>query len=129
MISDQISAVLSQDFLDNLFPENRADEFFEALLGDASEGAYDIRLSLESVDLKQIALEFQLRARPGKCLVCSLTFGLPNVFLRHPILDIKGIVSSIANRLEGIAAVKGWHLGETKGTSPDFHRIPLVVTI
>lgn len=128
MISDQISVLLSQEFLDSLFPEDRADQFFEALLGDASEGAYDIRLTLVSVEPKQIELEFQLRARPHKCLVCNLTFGLPKVFSLHPIINIKGMVEKITARLEGHASIRGWHMGETNGVSSDFHMIPLFLT-
>ncbi len=34
----------SQDILNGIFPSDRADQFFDALFGDTSEGAYDIVL-------------------------------------------------------------------------------------
>lgn len=125
----QVSDRLSQAFLDDLFPEDRTDDFFDALFGDASEGAYDIRLCFDRQTDSAVHLVFQLKARPGKCLVCSLTFGLPEVFVRHPVINITGLVEKISEQLNGIATVTGWTLGETQKYSSDLHLIPLILDI
>ncbi|THB73665.1 MAG: pancreas/duodenum homeobox protein 1 [Desulfobacteraceae bacterium] len=129
MVSEQISDILSQAFLDDLFPKDRTDDFFEALFGDVSEGAYDIRLGFVKHTNTRIELEFQLSVRPDKCLACSLTFGLPNVFERHPIINVKGLVDKISQSLNGVATVSGWALGETRMHSNDLHLIPLTLDI
>ena len=35
--------MFSQEFLTNLFPPERTNDFFEALFGDPEDGAYDIK--------------------------------------------------------------------------------------
>lgn len=120
---DQISA---QDYLDTLLPENLSDQFFEALYGDASEGAYDIQLEFISASEKRIVLAFNLKQRPGKCLVCSLTYGLPTVFSRHPLINIKGMVEKIKEK--GIR-VKSWRLGDTEEQTSSFHTIPFYLDL
>ena len=45
MKKEAVDALFTPEYLQELFPENRANDFFEALLGDADEGAYDISLS------------------------------------------------------------------------------------
>ena len=77
--------ILSQDRCEQLFPHDLADRFFEALYGDTEEGAYDIRLKFKGQKQDRLEFEFQLKQRPGKCLACNLTYGLPNVFSRHPV--------------------------------------------
>jgi hypothetical protein len=114
--------IFTQDFLDELLPLNLSDQFFEALYGDASEGAYDIRLEFVSVADKQILLCFKLVQRPGKCLVCSLTYGLPKVFSRHPLINIKNMVTKIEKKGVKIAS---WRLGNTEEKSSALHSIPL----
>jgi len=115
---EQVSA---QDYLDTLLPREISDQFFEALYGDTSEGAYDISLEFISANDKRIVLAFNLTQRPGKCLVCSLTYGLPNVFLRHPLINIKGMVKKIEET--GIK-IKSWRLGDTEENSRSLHVIP-----
>ena len=112
--------ILTQDFLDTLIPPEIGDQFFEALYGDASEGAYDIRLKFLNADEKQIVLTFDLTERPGKCLMCSLTYGLPTVFSRHPLINIKNIVEKIEEK--GIC-VKEWRLGKTEERNSSTHAI------
>ena len=126
MDKNQIEEVITQTYLDSLMPPEKSDQFFEALYGDASEGAYDIRLSPISVSEERIVLAFNLHQRPGKCLVCSLTYGLPNVFSRHPLINIKGMVDQISQR--GIP-VKEWKLGDTQEHSSALHTIPLYLTL
>ncbi|MCF6249374.1 MAG: pancreas/duodenum homeobox protein 1 [Desulfobacula sp.] len=117
----ELTQIFTQDFLDTLLPAQKSDQFFEALYGDASEGAYDIQLELISVTTSRIVLAFNLTQRPGKCLVCSLTYGIPNVFTRHPLINIKGMVEKIEEK--GIK-VKCWRLGDTEENSSELHVIP-----
>ena len=121
-----LEKIATQDFLDSLLPPEKSDQFFEALYGDASEGAYDIRLECLSVGSKRIVLAFNLIQRPGKCLVCNLTYGLPTVFQRHPLIDIKGMVRKIE---ESGLKISGWRLGETEENSPSLHVIPLYLDL
>jgi hypothetical protein len=115
--------------LEALFPADLADRFFDALYGDADEGAYDIRLHFANGDDRRLTFEFHLHQRPGKCLVCSLTYGLPKVFPRHPILDLKGLVARIDDLLEDGLACKKWFLGSTREVSPTLHAIPLTIQL
>ena len=119
-------ATLDQDFLDAAFPAQRTDDFFDALFGGAEEGAYDIRLVCRNVTPDRAVLAFELRRRPGKCLVCNLTYGLPQVFQRHPVLNVAGVAKAVAARL-------GWPRNQplepgTHGKiSHELHAIPLVL--
>ena len=124
-----IAQRLSPENLDKLFPPERADRFFEALLGDVSEGAYDIRLALTDVAGDRLELAFQLQQRPGKCLRCSLTYGLPRVFSRHPVIGLDDLVAAISLELEGLADCSRWEMGSTREMSPTLHSIPLTVFI
>ena len=118
--------IITQEFLDTLLPPELSDRFFDALYGDCSEGAYDIRLEPVSVSDKRIVLAFSLTQRPGKCLVCSLTYGLPTVFSRHPLINIKGMMDKIK---EAGIPVADWRLGETEESTSSLHTIPLYLTL
>jgi hypothetical protein len=122
----ELTQVFAQEFLDELLPAEKSDHFFEALYGDASEGAYDIRLEFISANRGRIVLAFNLTQRPGKCLVCSLTYGLPKVFTRHPLINIKGMVDKIVEK--GIQ-VEQWRLGETEESSSTQHTIPFYLDL
>ncbi|MFN3535064.1 MAG: pancreas/duodenum homeobox protein 1 [Desulfatiglandales bacterium] len=111
--------------LEKLLPRERADQFFEALYGDRKEGAYDIALVFKGIRDSVASFEFQLKERPGKCLACNLTYGLPEVFQRHPVIDLKGLVSKIGE-LFG-REVKGFRLMHTNAISKSVHVIPLEV--
>jgi hypothetical protein len=117
--------LFAPDVLKQLFPETRSDQFFDALYGDAEEGAYDI--GLEFMGVRKNRLEFMLRLtqRPGKCITCSLTYGLPEVFSRHPIINIKGLVRNIETLLDGKVRCADWQLGPTQEISNTVHAIPL----
>jgi hypothetical protein len=117
--------LFAPDVLKQLFPKDRSDQFFDALYGDAEEGAYDI--SLEFIGSRGNRLEFMLRLsqRPGKCITCSLTYGLPEVFTRHPIINIKGLVKNIGALLDGRGHCSDWQLRPTQEISKDVHVIPL----
>jgi hypothetical protein len=121
-----LGQIFTQDYLDTLLPKELSDHFFEALYGDASDGAYDIQLEFISAHDKRIVLAFNLIKRPQKCLVCSLTYGLPTVFTRHPLINIKGMVKKIEER--GIK-IKKWQLGDTEENSNSLHVIPFFLDI
>ena len=112
-----------------LFPHDRADLFFEALYGDPSEGAYGINLVFKGQDGDTLQFEFQLEERPGKCLACNLTYGLPEVFSHHPIINIKGLIRDIDQILSGQWKCADWRLGMTREVSRELHILPLVITI
>ena len=122
----ELKNIFTQDFCDTLLPPERSDEFFEALYGDASDGAYDIRLELLSANNDRVVLAFNLIQRAGKCLVCSLTYGLPTVFMRHPLINIKGMIQQIKDT--GVP-VKDWQLGSTEEDTTTLHVIPLYIDL
>lgn len=126
---ENFSDIFSAETLRALFPAERADDFFEALLGDASEGAYDIRLAFKNQAANTLNFELELHERPGCCLACNLTYGLPEVFGRHPVIDIKGLVARIDSLLAGRATCTGWKLGVTRTVSKSLHTIPLAVAL
>ncbi len=131
LLMSKIKEIFTTDALKKLFPPQRTDDFFEALFGDAQDGAYDIELKFVNDDLedKKLYFELHLIERPRKCLACNLTYGLPEVFSRHPIINIKGLVADINSLLGDIAMTKGWTLRHTRQDSSELHIIPLVVEL
>jgi len=127
MSSENFNAIFTQEVLEKLFPKERTDHFFDALFGDAEEGAYDIALKFKGNNKEMLEFEFHLNQRPGKCLACHLTHGLPQVFLRHPVLNIKGLIQDIDSLLNGKARCKEWQLGVTRELSKKIHVIPFTV--
>ncbi|MBU0986636.1 MAG: pancreas/duodenum homeobox protein 1 [Proteobacteria bacterium] len=129
MQTECLSDVFTPEAMKELFPADRTDRFFEALFGDTAEGAYDI--SLEFKEHRRNGLEFglHLTPRPGKCLSCGLTFGLPDVFARHPIINIKGLIQNIDRILAGRGRCVEWQLGLTREISNDLHIIPLNISL
>ena len=121
--------LFATDVLKQLFPKDRSDQFFDALYGDVEEGAYDI--GLEFIGSRGNRLEFMLRLtqRPGKCITCSLTYGLPEVFTRHPIINIKGLVQNIGALLDGRGRRVDWQLGPTQEVSDVVHVIPFIIIL
>lgn len=129
-MTTSLAEIFNHETLLQLFPKSRTDEFFEALFGDASEGAYDICLEFAgNPDPKTYNFELHLKQRPGKCLACNLTYGLPEVFSRHPGLNIKGLVAELAAKLGVAPEQVSWQLGVTKSVSKALHIIPLMVTV
>ncbi|MDR2055198.1 MAG: hypothetical protein LBQ10_04950 [Desulfovibrio sp.] len=118
---------LDQSFLDGLFPAERTEEFFDALFGGGEEGAYDIGLVCRSLSPTRAELAFELRRRPGKCLACNLTYGLPQVFQRHPVINVSGIVKAVAEHLGWRTENLQWRLGSTEEISHELHAIPLLL--
>lgn len=128
MGAEELKKVFTPDKLACLFPAEKSNEFFDALFGDASEGAYDIELKFNGANAEFIEFEFLLKQRPGKCLACNLTYGLPQVFSRHPIINVKKLVTEIT-AVAGINEAKDWTLGSTREISRNLHAIPLRIKI
>ena len=129
MATTDLTTILSKENLAKIFPRERANEFFEALFGDADEGAYDIELAYRAVQGKTLIMDLQLQQRPNRCLACNLTQGLPQVFARHPVINVKGIVREIEALLGGIYTCPSWSLGYTEQRSRTLHIIPLQIVL
>lgn len=119
--------IFSADVLLDLFPASRSNEFFEALFGDAEEGAYDIALNYRGAGDGKLTFELQLHQRPGCCLACNLTHGLPQVFSRHPVINIGGLVEKIDGLLGDDTSCGEWALGYTEQQSSAMHIVPLTI--
>ncbi len=128
MSEKDAQSLLTREVLEEILPPERADQFFEALFGDSSEGSFDIGLSFKALRGQVLELEFQLRQRPGKCLACNVTYGLPQVFSRHPVIDVPGVVQQVTSLVNG-SRVEGWELGRTREVSGELHVIPLTITL
>ena len=112
-----------------MLPPEKTDEFFEALFGDASEGSYDIELLFDGYDGKSLRFNIALHQRPGHCLACNLTQGLPQVFSRHPVIDVAGIVEQVDVLLGDKGHAGEWQLGFTQQSSQALHIIPLTIEL
>ena len=124
--------IFTPSYLDEVFPPSKTDAFFEALFGDAEEGAYDIRLRFESPDPAvpvpaQLRFAFHLMQRPGMCLACNLTYGLPQVFSRHPLLAVGKLAQTLCAQVQ--AAPASWELTSTREISRSLHVIPFIIKI
>jgi len=126
-----ITDIFNEQVLQELFPPERTNDFFEALFGDADEGAYDIHLRFDGHEATANSLRFflDLVERPGCCLACNLTYGLPEVFSRHPVINIKGLVADIEEKLADRARCVDWRLGTTVQQSKGLHSIPLTIQL
>jgi len=122
---EKATLVFTREKLDELFPLERSDAFFDALYGDAAEGAYDIRLAFRAVEPKTLHFAFELHQRPGKCLACNLTYGLPQVFARHPLINLKGLAAQLSGLVGWNAEEISYALGRTEESSSELHLIPL----
>ena len=120
-------AIFTPACLNEVFPPERTDQFFEALFGGAEDGAYDIRLALLSSSENKLDFLFELHQRGDACLACNLTRGLPAVFLRHPVINIKGVTAELARRAGWEDGTWEWNLGETDEISRALHVIPLTL--
>jgi hypothetical protein len=129
MQSAELKKIFTARNLDELFPESRTNDFFEALFGEAEEGSYTIRLRFEEAQGSSLRFLFELHQRPGKCLACNLTTGLPHVFTRHPIIDAKGTAHALCDMLPAPAACETWEIGPTRQYSSSLHAIPLTITL
>lgn len=124
-----IEQLLTTEVLQDMFPRERANDFFDALFGDADEGAFDIQLGYRGSNEKQLTMELLLHERPGRCLACNLTQGLPQVFSRHPVININGVVEKLDEILGDSAKCGEWSLGYTEQPSRSLHVIPINITL
>ena len=129
MTSDTFDTLFTKETLQKIFPKERANDFFDALLGDASEGSYDIELAFGGVDDNSLTMELLLHERPGCCLACNLTQGLPQVFSRHPIIGVNSIVKDIDELIGDKARCGEWSLGYTEQRSSSLHVIPIKIAL
>jgi hypothetical protein len=131
MTVDIYRELFPASFLNDLFPAARSNDFFAALYGDIEEGAYDISLGYEGFNPARNTLRFALNLteRPGKCLACHLTHGLPEVFARHPIINIAGVVARIDEQLGDRAACNAWHLDSTQTIARNLYAVPLIIEL
>jgi hypothetical protein len=121
----EFEKIFSSEVLNEIFPSEKSDEFFEALFGDSEEGAYDISLKFREKKDNELIFDFSLDQRPGKCLVCSLTYGLPKVFVKHPVINISEVVEKIAEKIGKSDSSPEWEIGSTISVSREQHLIPL----
>jgi hypothetical protein len=131
MATEDFNKLFHEGVLKEIFPDQKADQFFEALYGGTEDGAFSINLTFVDYDQATNALRFQLqlRERPGKCLACNLTYGLPRVFSRHPVINLQGVVREIEKLLNGKGRCLDWSLGNTNPVSNKLHIIPLTVRL
>ncbi|MBU0674876.1 MAG: pancreas/duodenum homeobox protein 1 [Proteobacteria bacterium] len=125
------SEIFSEPTLAELFPAETSNAFFEALYGDPDEGVYDINLMFRDYSPGNQTLNFALtlNERPGKCLACKLTYGLPEVFSRHPIINIKGLVEKICAILPQGTTCGEWQLGSTQQLNRRQYVVPLSINL
>lgn len=129
MSIDPYASIFTPAALVGLFPPERSDQFFEALLGDPSDGSYDIELTYTGFGDKRLCFDLCLHQRQGKCLVCNLTYGLPQVFSRHPVINLKAVVDGIDQLLGDKANCTDWELGRTRELSRELHVVPLRIEL
>ncbi|GAB6178191.1 hypothetical protein JCM16814_30820 [Desulfobaculum senezii] len=125
----EYTTVFNEERLRAIFPPEKTDAFFEALFGDSSEGAYDIRLHFCGEHNGIFDFEFQLAQRPGRCLACNLTYGLPQVFSRHPVINAAQVAQDIAEAAGHSPEAAEWTIGSTREISPGLHAVPLTITL
>lgn len=124
----QYANIFDQQMMATLFPEDKTNDFFEALFGDAEEGSYDISMAYSGDEGDTLHFELHLHQRPGCCLACNLTYGLPQVFSRHPIINIQGVAEKVSKAI-GKPENVSWKLGATQEKSKELHVIPLSISL
>jgi hypothetical protein len=131
MTHKKLNDLFTKEVLEDLLPPQLSNDFFEALYGDADEGAYNISLSFKNYDSEKNILSFDLRLieRQDKCLACNLTYGLPDVFSCHPLININGMVEKIVALLGGDTKCIDWKLGRTQTPASNLHIIPLTIRL
>lgn len=120
-----MDSIYTDEWCRAVFPPERTNEFFEALFGDADEGAYDIEFAFAAREGDRLDFNFNLHRRGAQCLACNLTSGLPKVFERHPIINSAGLAQAAADAAS--RSVKEWKIGPTREISKALHRVPFYV--
>lgn len=121
--------VFTREKMESLFPIEKSNAFFDALYGGSEESHFDIQLEFQDVKDNELIFLFNLVQRPGGCLSCSMTYGLPHVLARHPVINISGLIHDIAAALDIDPAKTNWTMGNTRQESSEIHRIPLVISV
>ena len=131
MTTPDLNVLFTKEKLQSIFPAERANEFFEALYGDVEEGVYDISLEFSgySPETSRLVFHLNLTERPGKCLACNLPYGLPEVFSRHPIININGVVDEVDALLGDSLSCNAWSLGSTQPVNKQLYKIPLTIEV
>ena len=131
MLHKDLNDIFTKEVLEDLLPPKLSNDFFEALYDDTDEGAYNISLSFKNYDTEKnvLSFELQLHERVDKCLACNLTYGLPDVFSRHPLINIKGMIKKIEALLGDDVKCTGWELGRTQTPDATMHVIPLIIRL
>lgn len=129
MAADTFKTLFTPEKLRTIFPKERSNDFFDALFGDPEEGAYDIELAYRELRGDTLIMELRLHERPNRCLACNLTQGLPQVFSRHPVINIHGVVKELEAMLGGGYRLGSWSLGHTEQQKRSLHVIPLKITV
>ena len=126
---DEYGSLFSAETCSELMPAETADQFFEALFGDADEGSYDLELKYRGSSSDSLRFDILLHERPGHCLACNLTYGLPEVFSRHPVINISGIAEKVNEILGERGETGSWKLGATAQQNQSLHMIPLLIEL
>ena len=131
MTNDPYKEIFTPTTLREFFPADRSDSFFEALYGDTEEGAYNIELAYQGYtpNSRSLHFVFNLLERPGKCLACHLTHGLPEVFARHPVIGVAGLIGKINALLGDKGECGEWQLGSTQNLSRKHYGVPLTIKL
>ena len=121
-------SLFADEVLKELLPQERVQAFFEAFYF-GEEPAYDLELGFGEAQDGCLIFELRLKARPGQCLRCNLTWGLPQIMAKHPQLNLAEVVKKIEEKLPEGIKVTSWNLGLTEERNPNLHVIPLVVRL
>ncbi len=129
MDENKVREILTRQFMETLFSQERSNDFFDAFYGGSEDSHFDIRMAFDGTRDNQLHFAFELIQRPGKCLACNMTYGLPHVFARHPVINIRELVEDIASALALDSSGLTWSLGNTFTQSSERHKIPLVISV
>ena len=129
MTNDLFAELFDAGTCSELLPADTADQFFDALFGDAEEGSFDLQLKYRGSDRDSLVFDILLLERPNHCLACNLTYGLPEVFARHPVINVSGLVEKIGAIIADRAVPGAWKLGRTTERSRSLHSIPLIIEL
>ena len=125
---EKVETIFDPSVLRDLLPREQVESFFEAFYF-GEEPAYDLNLGFSGQKGDHLVFELRLTPRPGQCLKCNLTWGLPKVFANHPGLNLAGVVERIQQRLPDGYRVESWQLGSTEERNSELHVIPLIVRL
>lgn len=120
-----MESIYTAEWCRNVFPPERTGEFFDALFGDPEDGAYNIEFVFAGDNGDSLEFCFNLHQRGNQCLACNLTYGLPKVFERHPVINSAGLAQAAADASG--RKLKEWKIGGTQEESKALHKVPFYV--